>query len=98
MGLSRITALPQLPQHIRFFNPLAAIRIAPVTHQDLAVCDALQPAVVKSSPQKNVGATRRPRIVRTDQWLPVDPAPSPGWLDAWAMRKLRRQDRGVHSD
>src|SRR5450631_621495 len=55
------TRLPADSNRIRFLAPLAANRIAPVTHQVQACRDLLRPPWRHGPPQRNVGTKPCPR-------------------------------------
>jgi hypothetical protein len=63
------TRLPADSNRTRFLAPLAANRIAPVTHQVQACRDVLRPPWRHGPPQRNVGTKPCPRGLVTFVWL-----------------------------
>ena len=72
------TRSPADSNRIRFLAPLAANRIAPVTHQVQACRDVLRPPWRHGPPQRNVGAKPCPR----------------GWSFVWLSRWRRQSATG----
>ena len=79
------TRLPADSNRIRFLAPLAANRIAPVTHQVQACRDVLRPPWRHGPPQRNVGAKPCPR--GWSHWCGCREAtPVRNGLTAWAIQ------------